>query len=250
MQNSQDVATLMEFLSCPVGDSSGIIDRFAVLPGAQVYGRGEERFAFVPGERDVRLLLVAHADTVWAGMDTPPHVILENGQVRSASHRYGIGADDRAGCAILWLLREMGHSLLVTDGEEQGRRGSRYLMANHPRIAAAINDDHHFVVQFDRCNSHDFKCYDVGTERFRAYMAQQTGYTDAGRGSFTDICTLCRSVAGVNLSVGYREEHTPNEHLIVSDWLGTLNLCRTWLDQVDLPRFNLPDHRSVAAHDW
>ena len=39
---------------------------------------------------------------------------------RSGVYDEGIGADDRAGCAILWLLKDSGHSLLVTNGEEIG----------------------------------------------------------------------------------------------------------------------------------
>ncbi len=45
-----------------------VLDTFAALPGAQV----NKSFIFIPGTRDRRLLLVAHADTVF---DAPPRCI-------------------------------------------------------------------------------------------------------------------------------------------------------------------------------
>jgi hypothetical protein len=45
-----------------------------------------------------------------------------------------LGADDRAGLAILWLLRDLGHSLMVTDLEEHGRMGSTYPTSTSPGL--------------------------------------------------------------------------------------------------------------------
>ncbi|HJW87414.1 MAG TPA: hypothetical protein VJ440_12350, partial [Candidatus Brocadiaceae bacterium] len=56
---------------------------------------------------------------------------------------------------------------------------------------------------------------------------------------FTDIVTLCRRITGVNLSIGYRNEHTDDEHLVLQDWQHTLDVCRTWLSRAELPRFDL-----------
>ena len=111
---------------------------------------------------------------------------------------------------MLWQLRDSGHSLLVTDGEEAGGIGSLWLMEHNGDIAREINE-HSFMVQLDRKNGGDFKTYDTGTTEFKEYIAAETGYTDAGNDSFTDICHLSRDICGVNFSVGYYAPHTDSE---------------------------------------
>jgi hypothetical protein len=71
-------------------------------------------------------------------------LLLSNGVFQSANRIRGIGADDRAGCAILWLLKDLGHSLLITDGEEKGGIGSKWLMndTENADIAEEINTEH------------------------------------------------------------------------------------------------------------
>lgn len=235
----EDTAVLRSFLEEPLHTSDGILGRFASMPGAYTFGDSPERFVYVPGYRKDRVVLVAHADTVWHGhrqIATALAFEEDGGYFHSLSPRYGLGADDRAGCAILWLLKDLGHSLLITDGEEQGLLGTESLIAWQPEVLEELNR-HGFMVQFDRRNGRDFKCYDVGTQAFRQYVGRQTGYTEPDRNSRTDIVSLCRRITGVNLSVGYRDEHTPRERLYLAEWLGTLNRCRSWLGGPDLPRF-------------
>ncbi len=237
-----DANVLLEFLKMPLGNSDEIFKKFSILPGAIHRGIALEQFLFMKGKRDDRVLLVAHADTYWdnrllSNENKPQEIFEEQGIIRNAHG--GLGADDRAGCAILWLLKDMGHSLLITDGEERGGCGSDWLMNANQDIADEINDNHQFVIQFDRRNGKDFKCYSVGTDEFRTCVQQATGYSEPNRSAFTDIVTLCHRITGVNLSIGYRNEHSNNEHLVVQDWQHTLDVCRTWLSQPELPRFNL-----------
>ncbi len=105
---------------------------------------------------------------------------------------------------------------------------------NHD-IANEINLSHQFLIQLDRRNGKDFKCYSVGTDIFRAYVRQTTGYSEPDRSSYTDIVTLCRDICGVNLSIGYRNEHSADEHLVVEEWVNTLNICRKWLSEQTTP---------------
>lgn len=240
--NSIDV--LRRFLEIPLGSSDGVFDRFLQIPGAIYRGEGLERFLYVRGSRSNKVLLVAHADTFWDheyGYDpSPTHKIkIEDGNITAVNQEFGLGADDRAGCAMLWLLRDMGHSLLVTNGEEKGQLGSSWLMDHNKDIADEINHDHQFVIQLDRRNSKDFKCYDVGTDEFRSYVAEKTGYTEPDRRATTDIVTLCREIAGVNLSVGYHNEHGNQEYLNISEWENTLNVVKEWLPEPILERFAL-----------
>lgn len=117
--------------------------------------------------------------------------------------------------------------------------GSTWLMSANRDIADEINNDHQFVVQFDRRGGSDFKCYTVGTDEFREYVNLKTGYTEPDMSIYTDIVTLCEKITGVNLSIGYQQNHTFDECLIISDWQNTLDLCRKWLSEKELPRFKL-----------
>lgn len=253
-----DLDVLREFLGYPLAGTEAIFTRFSALPGARLFGTGRERALFIGGNRPAEsgcCLLVAHADTVWdvtwqdrgyggvPAIDGSSGFIEKNGVIRSGIPGQGIGADDRAGLAMLWLLRNSGHSLLVTDLEEHGRLGSHALRDHHPDALAAINRDHAFAIQLDRRGGGDFKCYGVGTDAFRNHVTESTGYTEPDRRSFADICTLCDpadgvpAMCGVNLSVGYHDEHTEGEHLVIAEWLHTLGLLRHWLAQPAIPSF-------------
>jgi hypothetical protein len=239
---TNQIDVLKSFLEIPLGSANGVFERFIEIPGAIYRGEGLERFLYVRGARSNKVLLVAHADTVWDheyGYDPgPTHKIkIEDGAITAVNDQFGLGADDRAGCAMLWLLKDLGHSLLVTNGEEDGQTGSSWLMSNNEDIADEINHDHQFVIQLDRRNSADYKCYDVGTHEFRSYVADKTGYTEPDRRSTTDIRTLCREIAGVNLSIGYHREHGNQEYLNVAECDHTLKICRRWLAERELPRF-------------
>ena len=241
-ENGNHHTVLKSFLEIPLGSADGVFDRFLEIPGAIYRGEGLKRFLYIRGSRSNKVLLVAHADTVWDrdyGYDPgPTHEIeIKNGEIRAVDDEFGLGADDRAGCAMLWLLKDLGHSLLVTNGEEHGQRGAAWLKSHNKQIYDEINYDHQFVIQLDRRNGRDFKCYDVGTYKFRSYVADKTGYTEPDRRATTDIVTLCREVAGVNLSVGYHNEHGNQEHLNIAEWKHTLNLCCRWMAERELPRF-------------
>ncbi len=121
------IEVLRSFLEIPLGSADGVFDRFLQIPGAICRGVGLERFLYVRGSRTNKVLLVAHADTYWDrdyGYDpSPTHKIkIEDVEIRAVNEESGLGADDRAGCAMLWLLKDLGHSLLVTNGEEKGRK--------------------------------------------------------------------------------------------------------------------------------
>lgn len=241
---NDDLKVLKHFLQMPLGSADPVFKRFLEVPGSIFRGQSPERFLYIRGYRKNRVLLVAHADTAWdrniSAVDLLHDVYFEKGMACSGAEGVGIGADDRAGCCIVWLLKELGHSVLITDGEETGLKGSSWLMESpeNSDIAQEINDDHRFVVQFDRCNGTDFKCYKVGTPEFKEYVKKQTNFIDAGETRSTDISMLCKSITGVNLSIGYYNEHQGSEFLNLAQWRHTLNLCKKWLAKPELPRFS------------
>lgn len=238
----EDLEILMGFLNLPIESSTPVFEMFESLPNAETRQNllyPKEKFTYIEGNRKNKVLLVAHADTFWDTAYGIPKVYYSDSLITKCNH--GIGADDRAGCAILWLLKDLGHSLLITDGEERGGIGSTWLMYDEKNqdVANRINKNHQFIIQFDRRGGTDFKCYNVGTEEFRNYINETLGYTEPDRSAGTDIVQLCRSIPGVNLSIGYYSEHTEDEYVSVDEWQNTLDLCREWLSQIDLPKFEL-----------
>ncbi len=43
-------------------------------------------------------------------------------------------------------------------------------MRNNQKVAEEINGTHQFVVQLDRENGQEYKCYGVGSKEIRAYV--------------------------------------------------------------------------------
>jgi hypothetical protein len=231
---------LKEFLSYPLNSVEEIMKRFSTLKDAErKEGEGKQKFVFVPGTREDAATLVAHADTVF---DIAEHTFIEEDSViKSTTENCGLGADDRAGCAIVWLLKDIGHNLLITDGEERGQIGAKWLLNCNADIAEIIFKSS-FIIQFDRRNGKDYKFYDIPvSEEFENYIKKETGYINAGTGSNTDIVTLCensKSCCGVNLSVGYYNEHRSYETLVIKEWRNTLKVAENMLKK-QLKRFPL-----------
>ena len=94
------------------------------------------------------------------------------------------------------------------------------------------------MLQLDCRGASDYKTYGIPvTADFLSFMEErETGYVRTEGTGKTDIGTLCRDVCGVNLGVGYYNEHHPEETLVVAVWERTLNIVRTMLDK-DLARF-------------
>ncbi len=240
--------TLKEFLSYPLNSSEEIMDRFRGLPNA-IWKKGlenQQQFVFVKGNREDAATIIAHADTVFSNFGEHDF-IEEDGIIKSTTPNCGLGADDRAGCAILWLLKDSGHHLLITDGEERGQIGARWLMREHKDIASIIHQSS-FMMQFDRRHGTDYKVYHIPvTEEFKQYIESETGYTEPNKGSFTDIVSLCNhpdSCCGVNLSVGYRNEHYPDENLNIQEWENTLQIATKMLAK-PLERYPLDPNEAL-----
>lgn len=247
--------TLKEFLEFPLWYSDGIFNKFRWLEeteGRRVVfhenkDNPKERFLYIEGSRENKVVLVAHADTVWDkcynDLELEQVIVRDGDYFRGTKSDCGIGADDRAGCAMLWLLRNSGHSILITDGEdkkyfthEPGLLGSKWLMANFEDIASQLNA-HQFMIQLDKRDATDFKCYHVGTAEFMAYIQYHTGYKPIVGAARTDIVELCSDICGVNFSIGYYDEHTPAERINIPEWKKTYNMLKRLLAKDNLPRF-------------
>lgn len=210
---------------------------------------------YIEGSRKNKVLLVAHLDTVWdygnpedLEIQITRHkdllfsktifgaIITDEDGEEESIEGIGIGADDRAGVAALYELSDLGHSILLTDLEEIGCLGSCALMAD-PEISERLND-HQFMIQLDRKGKNDAVYYNVGTHEFKKFVNETIGYKEQA-GSSSDISVLCEKICGVNLSIGYKNEHTPREILNLRHWSNTVESVRKLLTLENLPKFVL-----------
>lgn len=239
------------FLNTPISDAKDIFEKFSALPNAVFYcdKNDFERYIYIPGSRQKKVLLVAHADTVWDakygnGADSKP--VFEDGIYRSDNLECGIGADDRAGCAMLWALKDSGHSLLILDGEEHGKIGAKYLKKQYPELFKEINR-HQFMIEFDWRGTGGCLYNQVDyTDKFLKYITDNLGFVKEDKKGGCDLQILCKEICGVNVGVGYYNQHKNNEMLVLDDWINTYHAVSDFLKQPQ-PRFPISKKRRLLS---
>ena len=240
---------LQEFLSYPLNTADDIFARFESLPGA-VSSQGTkplERYVCIPGSRENKIVLVAHTDTVWDdayGKPAQTTVLFEDGYFKSGSPDCGIGADDRAGCAMLWALRDCGHTILLVNGEEKGKWGAKYLQKSNPELFRELNR-HQFMIELDWRGTGTCLFNQVhNSNRFRKYIADVLGFQDAKVSGGCDLEFLCHKICGVNIGVGYHGWHKATERLSLAEWENTLD-CLTRFLEIPHNRFPISYAKKV-----
>lgn len=187
---------------------------------------------YLYAEGTIPIVLVAHLDVVFRTPRQHMEIFYDPKELVVWSPD-GLGTDDRAGVlAIIWLLRctEFRPSVLFTTSEETDLRGAYF--------ASMLHVNPNFVIELDRQGRGESVYYNCDNKKFEAYI-NSFGFTTA-LGSYTDICLLCPAwaCAGVNLSVGYYDEHSYSEHWRVKDFLDTYSkLCDILEDHPEEHRF-------------
>lgn len=186
---------------------------------------------YLIAEGDIPIALVAHMDTVFK---TPATELFYDRRKNVMWSPQGMGADDRAGVyAIIQIIKAGYHPhIIFTTDEEKGCIGASTL-ASTP---CPFKDLRYFI-QLDRRGANDCVFYDCDNENFEKYV-ETFGFVTAW-GSFTDICELCPAwgAAGVNLSIGYRDEHSISEILFVGQMLDTIEKVKQMLSVKNPPKF-------------
>lgn len=160
---------------------------------------------------EIPIALVAHLDTVYK---TPVSNLYYDRQKCIMWSPEGLGADDRAGVfAIIKILHEgLRPTIIFTTDEEQGGRGATVLGTQNCPTKLK------YMIELDRRGESDCVFYDCYNPEFVKYI-ESFGFKEA-YGSFSDISFLMPpwKVCGVNLSIGYEEEHSYIEQLNTT-WL-------------------------------
>lgn len=190
---------------------------------------------FIMAEGDIPICLIAHIDTVFNY--TPKEFFYDN-QKKVLWSPTGAGFDDRAGVYGIIQILEAGFrpSVIFTDGEEKGGIGSCKIIS--------LYSDYPFVeckalIQLDRANKQDAVFYECNNQDFEKYIFKYGFKLDYG--TFSDISILAPQwkIAGVNLSIGYINEHSTSE-LLYCNWCdNTIKKVKNILKNIDdMPSFS------------
>lgn len=206
------------------------------------YDKVTETKDYIFAEGDIPVALVAHMDTVF---DKPVSNMYYDTRKNVIWSPEGLGADDRAGVfAIIQILRSgyRPHIILTTD-EEKGCLGAGELS----KLPCPF-EQLQYVIELDRRGTNDCVFYDCDNKDFIRYV-EKFGFVEA-YGSFSDICEFCPAwgVAGVNLSIGYKDEHTYQELLFVGAMLSTIDKVKKMLSEQQIPFFKYVE--SPYAWKW
>lgn len=174
------------------------------------------------------VLILAHMDTVFS--KSPQHVFFDPAHQALWSPE-GLGADDRAGIFSIIKILQRGYrpSICFTTDEEIGGVGADMLTTYFPKPPVTLK----YCIQLDRRGAKDCVFYHCDNPDFEEYVEKFGFITNYG--TFTDISIICPEweVAGVNLSVGYINEHSYSETLFIKHTYATIDKVCKMLDDVD-----------------
>ena len=182
-----------------------------------------EKFIYAIGDIDIALM--AHLDTVFPEKEKNIFCDREREIFWSPE---GLGADDRAGVyAILEILikyKKRPHVIFTLD-EELGGIGAKELA----KIKNPFSNLK-YIIQLDRRGKDDCVFYNCDNEEFEKYIESFGFVTNLG--SYSDISFVCPAwkIAGVNLSVGYENEHSYMEYLNFTILKATIQKVLNMLD--------------------
>ena len=193
---------------------------------------------------DIPIALVAHMDTVFKNPVADLYYDQRKGVLWSPQ---GLGADDRAGIfAILKIIQSgLRPAIIFTTDEEKGGLGATVLGSRDCPIPNLK-----YMIQLDRHGTNDCVFYECFNEDFYDYV-ESFGFCEA-YGSFSDISFLMPqwNICGVNLSVGYEDEHSEVETLHIAPLYDTIAKVQKMLCETEIPDFEYDEMVFSSASWW
>lgn len=178
---------------------------------------------------DIPIMLVTHLDTVFK---SPPANIYYDNKQKVMWSPQGLGADDRAGVFAIIKILQDGYRpcICFTTDEEKGGVGANILIAKYPKAPFKLK----YIIELDRQGFLDCVFYGCNNLKFKEFVESYYFITDWG--TYSDIATICPKwkIAGVNLSVGYINEHEKIETLHTEALYATIEKVEHMLDDVDI----------------
>lgn len=230
-----ELSNILDLLSATPREIMDTVERELAAYGYQTTRDFEDLFLFaappVTSAPRIAPMLVAHVDVVGVLPPEKKDLILNASGNKISLDRKSkagvLGADDRAGIfAMFKILRSLllrGSNtvlpfIVLTDKEEVGGLGARAV------VASGLLDDYtkriSCYIELDRKGNGEFVSYDQSgspNEELGEMFLDQ-GFK-LGCGSYSDVAdfTAYTGTSNVNLSVGYRNEHTGSEVLFLDE---------------------------------
>lgn len=188
------------------------------------YGRLENSFTICLPKKlkkgELMPCFISHTDTV--SQNKPTRFELVNGVL---SNPDGVlGADDRAGVYILseMMKQQIRGIYIFTAGEEIGGWGAKACI-RHDHFQEILPNISCFI-ELDRQDNKDIALYGYDNTNLCAIF-EKFGYKQSW-GSYTDAVEFSEDtgLACINISVGYKNQHTAKECLVLKDMEATLNI--------------------------
>lgn len=193
---------------------------------------------------EIPIALVAHMDTVFK---TPVSNLYYDRQKNVLWSPEGLGADDRAGVFAILKILQAGYrpSVIFTTDEEKGGLGANEL-GKTPCPIPNLK----YLIELDRRGINDCVFYDCYCPQFIQYV-ESFGFFER-YGSFSDISFLMEEwdICGVNLSIGYEDEHSYSETLHVDPMFDTIRKVIKMISESDIPEFKYENLSESSLGPW
>lgn len=199
---------------------------------------------YIYAEGNIPIMLVAHIDTVF---DNKPKKIIYNSKLKLFYSNNGLGADDRAGVSAIINILESGYKpyVLFCNYEEVGAYGAKTASEN-----IKIDNKINIIIELDRQGKDDFVTYNCENTEMDKYI-ENFGFIKS-YGSFSDISVLCKKwgIGGVNLSIGYYDQHTKNEYLKIEEYYNTIKRVKNILKNCPKQKFDYIERFTKYDKYW
>lgn len=180
-------------------------------------------------EGDIPVMLVSHLDTFFK--NPPINIYYDNKQSVMWSPQ-GLGADDRAGVFAIIKILQDGYRpcICFTTDEEIGGVGANLLIKKYPKAPFNLK----YIIELDRQGFLDCVFYGCDNPKFQKFVESYYFITDWG--TYSDIATICPKwgIAGVNLSIGYINEHEKIETLHMDALYATVEKVKNMLNDAEI----------------
>lgn len=191
----------------------------------EVYVGAKEDYMMAVG--DLPVALVAHLDTIFSQPPDEDYIFYDKEANVIWSPEGGCG-DDRLGVFGILKLIHKGYrpTVIFTTGEEAGGIGASSLILDFPQAPENLK----YIIELDRQGIDDCVFYRCNNFDFIKHIESFGFKKDWG--SFSDISIICPTwgIAGVNLSIGYLNEHSYSETVWISAFDKTIKRVSKILD--------------------
>lgn len=194
------------------------------------YSKIVETPDYIFAEGAIPIALIAHMDTYFED-DSNDRSYIYHSYEGEMWNPHGAGFDDKAGIFSIFKILEKGylpHVIFTTD-EEIGSLGALQLIEDIPKHPF---NDLKYLLELDRANDFDCVFYGCNNQEFIDYI-ESFGFVKAsGISSDVKHISYVWKIAGVNLSIGYKYQHTKDEILNYHSMFETISKVENMLNDV------------------